>query len=331
VNRSYARTAAALVALVTVGLTACGSGRLQPPPEPARLILDFVPNAVHSGIYLTHQSGLDRAAGVDFTIKAPTSSSDGLNQLRRGTTQFALLDIHDLAIESERHPGQLVGVLAIVQRPLASVLAAPSITRPRDLQGRKVGVTGLPSDGAVLSSIVSADGGDPSRVQQVQVGYRAVDSIRTGRVAGATGFWNVEGLALSAQQPTAHTFRVDKYGGPKYPELILVTTHAVIDSHPGMVDAAMVSLVSGYDAVIANPQRGVDALVRGAPGTNPAAALRDLKAVIPSFTYLQEKFGMLDFGRLEGWASWEKRVGIVTKRPSLRKIFTGPELFTRVH
>ena len=58
--------------------------------------------------------------------------------------------------------------MPIVQRPLAAVIARgdAGVRRPRDLEGRTVGVTGLPSDEAVVDSEVSADGGDPAEVER---------------------------------------------------------------------------------------------------------------------------------------------------------------------
>ena len=45
-----------------------------------------------------------------------------------------------------------------------------------------VGVTGLPSDEAVVDSEVSADGGDPSRVDEVTIGFNAVSALAAGRI-----------------------------------------------------------------------------------------------------------------------------------------------------
>ena len=84
--------------------------------------------------------------------------------------------------------------MPIVQRPLAAVIARPRgpVDRPRDLEGRTVGVTGLPSDEAVVDSEVSADGGDPAKVHRVTIGFNAVSALAAGKVDAATGFWNAE-------------------------------------------------------------------------------------------------------------------------------------------
>ena len=113
---------------------------------------------------------------------------------------MAILDIHDLGLAREKGR-DLVGVMALVQRPLAAVLAQPGIRTPKDLEGERAGVTGLPSDAAVLRSVVQGAGGDPDRVRETTIGFEAVKALLARRVAGATAFWNVEGVAAARAAP----------------------------------------------------------------------------------------------------------------------------------
>src|ERR687894_2662500 len=119
---------------------------------------------------------------------------------------MAILDIHDLGL-ARQQGADVVGVMAVVQRPLASVLAQPSVRRPRDLAGGRVGVTGLPSDVAVVRSVVAGDGGDPEQERTTTNGVEAVKALLAGRVDGATAFWNVEGVALHERRPDMREFR----------------------------------------------------------------------------------------------------------------------------
>jgi NitT/TauT family transport system substrate-binding protein/putative hydroxymethylpyrimidine transport system substrate-binding protein len=157
----------------TLALAGCGGGDDGAPNRPATLLLDFQPNAVHTGIYMAVDRGYDDALGVNLRIRAPSDSTDAVKLLVSGRTDLAVLDIHDLAIARERGR-DLVGVMAIVQVPLAAVLAQPTVKTPRDLEGRRVGVTGLPSDDAVLRSIVAGAGGDPTKVRATTIGFTAV-------------------------------------------------------------------------------------------------------------------------------------------------------------
>ena len=193
--------------LALAGLAGCGEDGAEPgAPKGATLVLDFVPNAVHSGIYAALSRGYYDDEGVALKVQPPGESTDAPKLLGAGKVEFAILDIHDLGIARERGI-DLVGVAPLVQRPLAAVLARADgpVRRPREMEGHQVGVTGLPSDEAVVDSEVEADGGDPAEVERVTIGFNAVASLAAGKVDAATGFWNAEGVALRAPgRPDPH-------------------------------------------------------------------------------------------------------------------------------
>ncbi len=314
---------AALLLAAAVALGGCGAAAEdRAPNSAATLLLDFQPNAVHTGIYMAVARGYDDALGVNLRIRVPGDSTDAVKLLVSGRTQFAVLDIHDLAIARERGR-DLVGVMALVQTPLAAILAQPSIRTPRDLEGKRVGVTGLPSDDAVLRSIVAGAGGDPKKVRATTIGFSAVQSLLAGRVAGATAFWNAEGVALKAKRPSIKEFRVDDFGAPAYPELVLTVTRETLQDDPALVRATVGALARGYSEVLADPESGVSALVTATTGLDRIAVQRELDAVSPSFTAGARAFGQLDQTRLRAWARWEQQFGLVKRLPDVAQAFYG--------
>jgi ABC-type nitrate/sulfonate/bicarbonate transport system substrate-binding protein len=309
--------------LAVLVLAGCGSDEAgRAPNENAALLLDFQPNAVHTGIYTAVSRGYDRALGVTLKVRVPTDSTDAVKLLVARTAEFAVLDIHDLALARERGR-DLVGVMALVQTPLAAILASPSIRTPRDLEGRRVGVTGLPSDDAVLRSIVRGAGGDPGKVITTTIGFTAVRSVLTGRVAAATGFWNVEGVALRERRPELREFRVDDFGAPAYPELVLTVTRETLQDRPALVRATVAALARGYEEVLSDPENGITALMQAVSGLDREQLGRELDAVSPSFTAGARGFGELNRARLEAWARWEKRFGITKREPEVALAFDG--------
>jgi len=305
-----------LATLVGCGGTA-GEDR---PDKGATLLLDFQPNAVHAGIYSAVQRGYDVAEGVRLRVRIPASGADAAKLLLAGRAQFAVLDLHDLALA--RQAGRdVVAVMALVQQPLAAVLAQPGIRSPRDLAGRRVGVTGLPSDDAVLRSVVAGAGGDPARVHKVTIGFNAVQSLLARRVAAATAFWNVEGVALRERRPGARVFKVDDYGAPAYPELVLVTTRQTIDDEPALVRATVQALVRGYDLTLTDPASSVQDEVAANRGLDPSALTRQIDVLDTAFLGAGGRFGTLDTARLRAWARWEARFGIVRRAPDVARMF----------
>jgi putative hydroxymethylpyrimidine transport system substrate-binding protein len=310
------RRTALLVALVAI--TGCGQASHHPPS--ATLVLDFTPNAVHSGIYLALARGYPEQEGVDLHVQAPGSSTDAAKLLLSGRAQMAILDIHDLAIAREKGL-DLVGVMAIVQKPLAAVVAQPAIGSPRQLEGKRVGVTGVPSDGAVLRSIVSGDGGDPAKVRQITIGFNAVADMIAGKVDGATAFWNDEGLTLTARRPGTHVFRVERFGAPAYPELVLTVARSELRAHPAVIAAAVAALAHGYRDTEADPAAAVDALTARVHGLDRPLVAAQVRALRTSFTGLAPAFGDVDPARLRPWARWEARFGIVKRVPDTAAMF----------
>ncbi len=309
------------VILAAVLLGGCGSAATGGPSGAnATLVLDFTPNAVHAGIYTAIARGYDRDSGVHLHVVVPSGSTDPIKLLQTGRVNFAVLDLHDLAIARERG-ADITGIMALVQRPLAAVIAAPEITSPRSLSGRTVGVTGLPSDTAVLRSIVSGAGGAPVGLHTITIGFDAVPDLLAGRVAAATAFWNVEGVTVRRRRPGFHVFRVDRYGAPSYPELVLCATGPSVRGDPGLASSVVHALIRGYAETLRHPQLAEQALEAQAPGLDPSLLNAELRALLPAFALPGEPFGVLSSARLRAWAGWETRFGIVARAPDPAAMF----------
>jgi ABC-type nitrate/sulfonate/bicarbonate transport system substrate-binding protein len=250
---------------------------------------------------------------VKLEIRKPSASTDALKLLQGGRADMAILDIHDLGLAREKGR-DLVGVMAFVQRPLAAVLAQPAIRSPRDLEGKRAGVTGLPSDSAVLRSVVQGAGGDPGRVRETTIGFEAVKALLARRVAGATAFWDVEGVALRAKRPAIREFRVDDYGAPAYPELVLCVTRTTLEERRSLVSATIRALQRGYADVQDDPDSAVSTMVAHEPGLDRASLSAQLDAVAPAFTAGADEFGQLRPAVLRDWMRWDARFGIL-RRP----------------
>jgi ABC-type nitrate/sulfonate/bicarbonate transport system substrate-binding protein len=306
------RRAAALLAaaLLLAGAAGCGGSGAEPgAPKGVALMLDFVPNAVHSGIYAAQRQGYYRDEGIDLAIRQPGESTDAPKLLAAGRVEFAILDIHDLGIARE-HGLDLVGTMPIVQRPLAAVIArgAGPVRRPRDLEGHTVGVTGLPSDEAVVDSEVSADGGDPARVHRVTIGFNAVSSLAAGKVDAATGFWNAEGVALQRQGVPTRVFKVNRYGAPPYPELILTTSRHTIESDPQLVNSMVAATTRGYEFAVKQPTRALGDLLAEVPSLDRGDQAAQLRVLRPDLHPAP-----FDRAVLDEWAAWDLKHGLLER------------------
>ncbi len=311
--------------LAALATAACGSQPAASRSRAASLILDFAPNAVHAGIYSALARHYDRAHGLRLGVIVPGATTDSIKLLETGRVDFAVVDIHDLAI-ADQVKTRLVGIMALVERPLSALVAEPAVRTPKQLEGKLVGITGVPSDTAVLHSIVAGAGGHPAQVKTITIGFNAVPDLLAGRVAAATAFWNDEGITLAAERPGFHSFRVEDYGAPAYPELIVTATPATLRRDPAVARALVQTLVEGYEFTLAHPDQSAADLERLVSGLDPRLVRAQLRALLGGFRGPNGAPGELDRATLRRWARWETRFGIVSRPPDLADLFA-----TRLH
>jgi NitT/TauT family transport system substrate-binding protein/putative hydroxymethylpyrimidine transport system substrate-binding protein len=210
----------------------------------------------------------------------------------------------------------VVAIGALVERPLAALIAQPGIQRPRDLGGRTVGVSGLPSDPAFLHAIVRRDGGNYPSIRQVTIGFNAVSALLTRKVDAVPAFWNAEGVVLRQRGLPVREFRVEDFGAPPYPEVVLITTRRTLERRRGDLERFLAAVGDGARAEMRDPEAAAKQVAAEAGGSVglAAAQLRAVRGIVdPSLR--------LDRGVVERWSDFDARIGILPRRPDVSRAF----------
>jgi putative hydroxymethylpyrimidine transport system substrate-binding protein len=295
--------------------SSCASQTLASPTD-VTLILDFLPNPVHLGIYEALAAGTYKANNINLKVQTPTTTSDTLRLLATDRADIGIVSLLDFLTayqQRQRSPAQqITAFMALEQRPLGSLLALEKsgVASPKDLEGQTVGVTGVPSDLAAVKSMVANAGGDPAKVKTVTIGFNAVQNLVSGKVAAAVGFWNAEGVQLQQREPTK-VFKLDEYGAPAYPELVVFTRNQTIQSNRALVCAFVKSTVEGYQQATANPDQALQNLTEQAEGLALADAKAQYEALKPVYQADKPVYGTLDLKVLADYLAWAKQADIL--------------------
>jgi putative hydroxymethylpyrimidine transport system substrate-binding protein len=281
VNGRYRLPVAVLICVLSIGLCSCGSSAHT---TKATLILDFTPNAVHAGIYRALAAGYYRRENIDLHVIEPTSTQETLKLIDAGRAQFGLADGSDVA-SLIANGGDAQAVMALVQRPLGGLIALASehLRSPAGLAGKTVGITGVPSDLAVLDTELRDVGVGPSRVHVVTVGFNGPQALLAGRIAAFTGFIPDEGVTLQVSGHPVTAFGLSQYGGPAYPGLVAFTTRHLIASDPQLVRDFVAATVHGYEDTLKDPARSLDELLAANPALPRPLTKASLQVYLPLF------------------------------------------------
>ena len=282
-------------AIPAAGVAACGddTGGGDRPVK-ATLVLDFLPNGLHAGVYEALADGDYLEQGIDLEVITPTSTADTIRLIQSGRADFGLADGIDVATQIDAGRDARV-VMAVTQRPSGGLitLADEGIASPAGLGGRTLGVTGVPSDTAVLETMVEDAGGDVGESRVVTVGFGGIQALLAGRISAFTGYLPADAPVLESKGRETRSFAFDDFGGPSYPGVVAFSTGSRIAEDAELVEGFVKATTAGYQSALADPEAAVSNLVDANPELDPELSLETFKAYGPLFGRPAD-FGAID-------------------------------------
>jgi putative hydroxymethylpyrimidine transport system substrate-binding protein len=290
-------------------------------------MLDYFPNADHAGIYAAQAAGEYRKAGLDVKIVAPPDPSAPLKLLRAGKADAVISYEPELLLARDHGATNLVGVGALVQTPLTSLMSIGSskVRSPKDLAGKRVATAGIPYQSAYLKTILEKAGVDPGSVKETNVGFNLVPAMLSKKADATLGaFWNIEGVELERRHKDPRILRMDAVGVPTYNELVIVAREQDVRKRGPMLRRFMRALALGHQAVRDDPAKAVGELVHANPDLERGLQRAQVKATLPVF-FPKDKdkpFGWQDPVAWKAYTQWMLDNDLLASPAGTNRAFT---------
>lgn len=324
------QAAAALALLSVIVLGSVATSKAAPPPkgsglQHASIVLDWYPNSDHGGLYTAMQRGFFRQHHVSMSAHVPSDTSAQIKLVAAGSADFGITYETDLLAARAQHI-PVRSVMCIMQHPLDTVMALKSsgIKRPRELQGKRVGMAGSPSDTPIVSAMVKDDHGSMRSVHMINVGYNLLTSLLAKKVDAVVGvYWTWEAIQAEMKGYPVNVMRVERWGVPNYCELVLVASEKTIHSRPGLVRDTVQAMQQGYAYAEAHP---VDAWKSLTAADKTLQKQRSL--VVRSLVLLRNAvtdtptIGRQDGSQWQHYASWLGANKLIARRVDASQAFT---------
>lgn len=294
--------AAILVALLLAGslaIAGCGS---PPPRTKVTLQLNWLHEAEFAGYYVAHAKGFFKDAGLDVTILEGGPGKPARDTVMNGQATFAITSFgeqRDMVAAGK----PVVAVMAAFQVPPSTIFALKNagIRDPRDLVGKKVGVTTDYWED-ILDETLTAAGVDPASVNRVRVKLDEMDKLYDGTVDAWLGYAQDEPIrATISGHPVVNIFPWD-FGIGGY-EGLVITTQSTIDSSPQMLKAFVSASEQGWRYAIEHPDEAAQILTSWAKDTSLDFQKLAVRAVSPLIDTPQVPIGWIDAAR------WQQLMG----------------------
>lgn len=260
----------ALLVLLALAAAACGGGSSSSGSsgsEHVSLVLDWVPNPDHVGIYSAIDQGDFTRRGLAVAPHPPSGVSDPITLVAAGRADLGVSYEPELFFAQEHH-APVAAVATVVPTALASIIAsgASGIHRPADLRGKTIGVDGTQSTAAFVDKVLASAGLGQDDVHVVDVKFNQVPALLGHRVDAVAGvFQNIEGVLFAMRGVHPVVFPYDRYGVPAYDELVVVANTDRLHDDAGyraMVGRFVAGLAAGTDWAKAHPDAAVEVMRR---------------------------------------------------------------------
>jgi putative hydroxymethylpyrimidine transport system substrate-binding protein len=317
-----------LPALMVLVLVASGCGerteKLGPSGErKLEVMLDWVPNPDHAGIYAAEGSGYFKGVNLDVAIRTPADPSAPIKQVAAGRVDLAI-SYEPEVLRARDLGSKVVAVAAVVPKPLTSVISLPphDVPNASALRGKTVGTAGIDYQDAFLDAMLRRANIDPADVKRRNVGFDLQKALLTKRVdATLGGFANVEVVDLELKRKNPTHFTVDEAGIPPYDELVLVTSEDTLARKRDEIRSFLGALARGTELAVRDPATAAGFLARANRELDPKL-LREGTARTPFDKPGGRPFGYQDPAQWDRFAAFMRDAGILKKEPDAGSAFT---------
>ncbi len=267
--------------------------------EEVTVILDYVANTNHTGMYVALDQGYYEEEGLEVNIVEPTEGATA-TLIAVGKGDFGISYQEDVTIAlTSADPLPIKAIAAIIQHNTSgfATYADKNIRSPKDFEGKIYAGWGGPGEEAVLKAVMAQDQGDFSKLTMVISDGSGFEALKDkADIMWFYEAWDNVKCKLN-DFPIQYMPVRDLDERLDYYTPVIIASDDTLAQKPDMVRRFLSATARGYEYAIDNPQESARILQKYAPDYS-------LEMLTMSQEYLASKY-MEDADR---WGEMEARV-----------------------
>ena len=305
-------------------LTGCGSPE-EEELTPVTIMLDWVPNTNHTGIFVAEANGYFEDAGLDVRIIQP-GEVYAEAAVVSSVADFGI-SFQEQVTLARADDVPIVSVAAVLQHNTSGFasLSEINVTDPSDFEGLRYGSFGSPFEIPTLKVLMECAGGDFTKLEIVNTGYADPLALLSERKTDL-GWIFCGWQAFQAEQQDIDISVVmmkDWFDCiPDYYTPVVITSEELITSKPEVVRNFCKALSRGYEFAIKNPDDAADLLLSAVPELDPELVKASQNWLSKYYRAEAPRWGEQKETVWQGYADWMVENGILSTSISGKDAFT---------
>lgn len=295
-----------LLLLITVIAGACGSttsGQL----TPVKLMLDWVPNTNHTGIFVARDKGYFEDAGLDVQVIEPGEVYPE-GAVASGAADFGI-SFQESVTLARGEEAPIVSIAAVLQHNTSGFasLAALNVTDPAGFEGLRYGAWGSPSEVPTLKALMGCSGADFDKLEIVTTGFSdALALLSQKQVDLVWIYYGWQGIQAKEMGIDLDVVMMKDYVDcvPDFYTPVVITSESNVETKPEMVEAMLAALSRGYTFAAQNPDEAAGILLAAVPELDSTLVKKSQKWVSEYYLAEASRWGEQKESVWQDYADW---------------------------
>jgi len=312
--------------ILAASLAGCSSKRNESNGQTITVMLDWVPNTNHTGLFVALANGYFEEEGIEVDIKERGQDAS-LVVVGQGRADFGIAAQEQVTCaRTAENPQPVVAVAAILQRNTTGYmsLASENILTPRDFEGKVNGHNNMPTGLPIIETLMRLHGADPSTLRSVAHGG-AIDAIHLLEseidivlvFRGWTGIQaELHGIDVNYVMIGEEDERFDIYTP------IIISNESFLRQNPDAARKFMRAVSRGYEFAVSNPQEATEILHQYTPETDIELLRRSILYLSEFYTDSNGRFGHMREDRWLMFSEFCMEHGIIERELEVDAAFT---------
>lgn len=266
------RNVLAFTALMMLVMSGCGStSNNDTEAKEVTLILDYLPNTNHTGIYVAQEKGYFEEAGLKITVVEPGDNETSATLVAAGKGAFGVSYQEDVTYaRTAKEPLPIRAIATVIQHNTSGFVSLNSanIKSPKDFEGKTYAGWQSPSEEAVIQAVMKQANADASKLTMVGADGSGFASLGKGIDLQ----WEFEGWAVVKGRMEGYDLNYmplkDLDERLDYYTPLIITNEDMITNDPETVKNFVSAIKKGYEYAIENPDEAAEILHKVIPDTD---------------------------------------------------------------
>ncbi|MCE5328931.1 ABC transporter substrate-binding protein [bacterium] len=289
------------------------------------VVLDWVPNTNHTGIYVAREKGYYNEEGFDVEIVQPTEGG-AADLIAAGKGEFGISYQEQVAYARTTEPALPVKAIAAIIQHNTSGFASPvnkNIKTPKDFEGKKYGGSGSPIEETILKVLMEKYGADFSKLQIINIGASDFITSVQKDVDFSWIFYGWDGIASEVKNFKINFLKLqDLDKNLDFYTPVIIASEANIGKNPEMIKKFLKATSEGYDFSIKNPDEAASILLKNVPELDKDILIASQKYLAGQYQADAPKWGVMDEKIWQNFSNWMFDKKLIIKELDYKNAYT---------